>query len=180
MSLHHYPGALVANVWLKNGFRRHQTQWGEGTSYSDIEGLARAIALELCLSAARLDQDGVRFLRKQLDMTQAQLAEELGCTNQAIAKWEKGQVALPTAPARLLRLLVLRRIAPNLPLSAAVPPYAEPTPERLVFSYSANNGWRCAERVAGSAVEGNGEKEKCATRNVKGTGGAAEGVGRKR
>jgi DNA-binding transcriptional regulator YiaG len=146
MTLHHYRGALLQNVWLENGYQRHKTKWGEGTSYCDIEGLSKAIAIELCVSNHRLTGDGVRFLRRRLELSQDQLGAELGCTGQAIAKWEKGEVAMiPAASARLLRLIALAAIAPRITLSDALVEYNEEPPEKLVFSYSDETGWQCAE-----------------------------------
>lgn len=135
----------LPNVWLANGYRRHATKWGEGTSIDDMDGLAVAIALELCMSRHRLGGAAVRYLRKQLGMTQDELGSEFGCSGQAVAKWEKGETAdVPVASARLLRLLVLSRLAPSLALEQAVVAYDEPLPEKLVFSYSAESGWACA------------------------------------
>lgn len=146
MNLHHYRGALLRNVWLKDGFRIHQTKFGPGISYEDIDGLFRAITLELCLSRHQLTGDSVRFLRKRLEMTQEQLGSELGCTSQAVAKWEKNEVALiPVASARMLRLMVLARLAPSIALEQALQPYDETPPEKMVFAYSKEVGWHCAE-----------------------------------
>lgn len=145
MTLHHYHGALLQNVWLESGYQRHETKWGTGTSYTDVEGLAQAIAVELCISSHMLTGDAVRFLRRHLEMSQDQLGAELGCTAQAIAKWEKGDVAMiPVASARLLRLIVLAAIAPRITLADSLVEYNEPPPEKLVFSYSEECGWRCS------------------------------------
>ena len=146
MTLHHYRGALLSNVWLKDGFHAHETKFGAGTSYDDIEGLFSAITLELCLSNHQLSSESVRFLRKRIEMTQDELGSELGCSGQAIAKWEKGEVAcIPMAPARLLRLLVLARIEPSISLEQAISQYNESTPEKMVFTYATETGWQCAE-----------------------------------
>jgi DNA-binding transcriptional regulator YiaG len=146
MMLHHYRGALLRNVWLKDGFHTHETKFGVGTSYDDIEGLFSAITLELCLSNHQLNSESVRFLRKRLEMTQDELGIELGCSGQAIAKWEKGEVAsIPMAAARLVRLLALVRISPSISLERAISEYNESTPEKMVFTYSSETGWQCAE-----------------------------------
>jgi DNA-binding transcriptional regulator YiaG len=147
MSLHRYTGALLDNVWLQNGFRRHETKWGQGTSYEDTEGLFRAIALELCLSHHRLDATGFRFLRKYLELTQAEIGQEFGLSSQAVAKWEKGDIAIPVAEGRLLRLLVLRKIVPMLTIDQGLTQYDEPAPDKMVFAHSPEVGWHCAEHI---------------------------------
>lgn len=139
-------GCGLPNVWLESGYELHETKWGQTVSITDSDGLFRAITLELCLSDHELDGNGVRFLRKRLELTQSELGTSLGCSAQAVAKWEKGEVAtIPTAAARLLRLMALKHIAPTLTLEHALVPYSEPVPERLVFAYSADCGWACAE-----------------------------------
>lgn len=142
MSLYHYTGALLDNVWLEDGFTIHQTKFGTGVSYADLEGLFRAIALELCLSPAQLSPKAVRFLRKRLDISQQALGLELGCSAQAVAKWEKGQTQIPVAAARMLRVLVLAQLAPELAIHAATRPYGAPTPERMLFHYLDDYGWQ--------------------------------------
>lgn len=142
MKLHHYQGALLSNIWLESGFARHETKWGAGTSYCDLDGLFRAITIELCLSPNQLTGESVRFLRHRLEMTQGQLGKELDCSGQAVAKWEKGAVAsIPGAPARMLRLLALKSVAPQIRLDEAVADYNQPPLEMLVFRYSESHGW---------------------------------------
>lgn len=143
MTLHHYTGASLGNIWLDSGYERHETKWGQGTSYSDIDGLFRAITIELCTSPHRIEPEGVRFLRKRLSLTQEELGAELGCTGQAVAKWEKGETPLPVAAARLLRVLVLKAVLPDLPIGKALGPYGSPAADRLVFSFAPATGWAC-------------------------------------
>lgn len=151
MSLHHYQGIPLGNVWLENGFTIHQTKWGAGTSYSDLSGLFRTITLELCISNNQLTGEALRFLRTRLEMTQDQLGQELGCTGQAIAKWEKGEVvSIPVAPARLLRLLVLSRFAPEIKLVEALVSYNEQPKEKIVFTYSEVHGWQSKQHATSS------------------------------
>ena len=153
MTQHHYKGALLGKIWLENGYRRHTTKWGEGTSYDDLDGLSSAITNYLCLSPHQLVGEDVRYLRRRLDLTQDALGAELGVTGQAVAKWEKGDVAaIPMAAARLLRLLVLARTAPDQRLSAVLAEYNEPPPEKLVFRHSPEMGWQCADHHHGTVT----------------------------
>ena len=47
------------------------------------------------------------FLRKLLDLTQAELAVALGCDVQSVARWEKGKTDINGAADRLMRVLYL-------------------------------------------------------------------------
>ena len=46
-----------------------------------------------------------RRLRKQLGWTQTKTAKELGVVSNTVAKWERGEQAIPEPAARLLVLL---------------------------------------------------------------------------
>ena len=51
----------------------------------------------------------LRELRKELDMTQVQLADEIGVTSTAVALWERGERSISEPMAKLVRFLVLHR-----------------------------------------------------------------------
>lgn len=53
--------------------------------------------------------DGVARLRKQLGMTQAAFARELGVRQQTVSEWETGQYRPRGASVRLLRMLAEQR-----------------------------------------------------------------------
>lgn len=142
----HDKATGLTNIWLENGYQIHETKWGKGLSVENQEGLSDAIVIELCTSRHRLDGDSVRFLRRYIGLTQGQLGSELGCGDQAVAKWEKGEIAIvPIAPARLLRLLALKHLSPRMPIASALNEYDEETPEKMVFSYLQESGWQCAD-----------------------------------
>jgi DNA-binding transcriptional regulator YiaG len=54
------------------------------------------------------DARSVRGLRRHLDLTQAQLAEELGVRQQTVSEWETGQYAPRGASERLLTIVAER------------------------------------------------------------------------
>ncbi len=47
----------------------------------------------------------LRRIRRQLKLTQAQLAEEIGVTATSVARWEREERAISEPVARLVRLL---------------------------------------------------------------------------
>jgi DNA-binding transcriptional regulator YiaG len=58
--------------------------------------------------------DAVRSLRRQLGMTQEELAQSLGITVGTVSRWEKGRFR----PSRLARALIIQFArAHNLPLN---------------------------------------------------------------
>ncbi len=47
----------------------------------------------------------VRAMRRQLRLTQKQLAEMVGVTENSVARWERGELGIRESAARLMRLL---------------------------------------------------------------------------
>ena len=102
--MYHYTECGLNNVWLVNGFKDHETPYGKGVAIQDADGLHRVIALGLVNHKPRLSGGEFRFLRKELDLSQAALARVLGNDEQSVARWEKsGRV--PKMGERFLRAL---------------------------------------------------------------------------
>lgn len=87
--MYQYQECGLRNMWLVNGYDMHTTPYGDGVSIHDIEGLHRAIARGLVNKAAKLTGSELRFLRKQMGLSQAKLALILGNEDQTVALWEK-------------------------------------------------------------------------------------------
>lgn len=106
----HYKLCGLDDVYLVSGY-----DWipaGDGTCdlvVQDMDGLHRAIANCLVREKKALTGKEFRFLRKQLDMTQLELAIELGTTDQAVARWEKGDSRIPGPAATALRFYYLAK-----------------------------------------------------------------------
>lgn len=137
----HYKGCGLANVWLKSGYKAHETKYGTAYSYEDIDGLYRAITLHLCASRYEITADVLRFLRKRLCFSQGELGAELGYTSQAVAKWEKGTSNIPIAVTRLVRLLCLNKLSPCMTLHDAFESNNTLSEGRLEFEYT-NSVWK--------------------------------------
>ena len=102
--MYHYTECGLNNIWLVNGFKVHKTPYGKGVAIEDADGLHRVIALRLVNHKPRLSGGEFRFLRKELDLSQAALARVLGNDEQSVARWEKGGRA-PKMGERFLRAL---------------------------------------------------------------------------
>lgn len=105
--MHHYTESGLPYVWLADGYRLEPTAYGEALSIQDADGLHRAIARWVAESLPQLCGREVKFLRLELDCTQAELAGRLGATEQTVSLWERQpSKPIPAAADRLLRLLV--------------------------------------------------------------------------
>lgn len=109
----HYTACGLDDVYLLNGFTVEETDYGRGIAVDDVAGLHVAIGLHLVLHRKALSPKEFRFLRKQLDLTQDELAAQLGVTGQTVARWEKGETEVSGPADRLLRLFYVLSLVPR-------------------------------------------------------------------
>jgi DNA-binding transcriptional regulator YiaG len=110
--MYHYTECGLQNVWLRNGYRKEKTPHGPAVSFTDVAGLHRLIGRTLALRP-QLTGAEVRFLRKELSLSQAALAQMLGCTEQNVSLWER-RGRMPKVADRMLRLLYLEQLDGNV------------------------------------------------------------------
>ena len=115
---YHYTEGGLRNIWLANGYTLRKTKYGDGVAINDVDGLHRAIAHALA-NKSHLTGSEVRFLRKEMGMSQRGLGGLLGVTDQAVALWEK-KGRLPKTADRLLRLIYVEHEGGNVPIRATI------------------------------------------------------------
>lgn len=104
----HYKMCGLDNVWLLNGFAVEETAYGPGVRVEAADELHRVLARTIVQDKAAMSGPELRFLRKLMGLSQNGLAQLLGCNNQRVARWEKGQTAaIDPSADRLMRMLVL-------------------------------------------------------------------------
>ena len=107
--MHHYTMCGLDYVYLRSGFRIHETDYGTGISIERADGLDRAIAGVIVTSHARLRGQEVRFLRSLLGYSQTELANELGLKRLTVARWEgASKTPIQGTADRALRIIVAR------------------------------------------------------------------------
>lgn len=101
--LFHYNICGLDNIYLKGGFTISENK----TSYSidEVEELHDCIAMSLIKGTHDLNGKELKFLRKELSLTQSQVAKLMGSDVQAVARWEKG--TKNSIADRLIRTLYL-------------------------------------------------------------------------
>jgi DNA-binding transcriptional regulator YiaG len=100
----------LPNVYLLNGVKiQHDADYGELVSIDHLPDLFMAIAFNLVRKPDRLTGAEMRFLRKRMGATQAELANELWVSEQTVANYEKGKTE-PGPADRALRFLFLAHV----------------------------------------------------------------------
>jgi DNA-binding transcriptional regulator YiaG len=102
-----YEACGLDNIWLVDGFQIIEHHGEQLILPEDVEGLHRAIALHLAMFRKPLAGREIRFIRRAIDMTQAEFAHSLGVTSQTVARWEKDQVGIRSPEERLLRFTAI-------------------------------------------------------------------------
>jgi DNA-binding transcriptional regulator YiaG len=95
-----------------SGVSEEETDYGPMMQIENINGLHHAIGLHIVEKEEPMNGSEFRFLRKQMRLTQSQLAKEFSnISDQTIANYEKGKTALVLADA-LMRERYLRWVLP--------------------------------------------------------------------
>jgi DNA-binding transcriptional regulator YiaG len=106
--MYHYTESGLRNIWLVNGYLVKRTSYGKAVSIRDLEGLHRYIGSVVARQPG-LSGPELRFLRKEMGMSQRALAEFVGTSEQNISLWERrGRV--PQAADRIIKLAYLETI----------------------------------------------------------------------
>lgn len=114
--MYHYTESGLDNVWLENGFHERNTPYGKAVSIEDVDGLHAILALRISHKQGRITGKEFRFLRCQLELSQASLAKLMGLTEQAVSLWERtGKV--PKHADSFVRLLVLAKLDGKQPVA---------------------------------------------------------------
>lgn len=93
------------DVYLLNGFKRFESVRGTSVAIHGVDTLHRAIGLFLCRRRKELSGKELRFLRREMLMSQVTLAHLLDVTEQTIHRWEAGKCRAPKAAENIVRLL---------------------------------------------------------------------------
>jgi transcriptional regulator with XRE-family HTH domain len=107
-----YTACGLDNIYLTNGVEILPTPDSSAVTISNLDGLQRAIGLYIVEKQEPMSGPEFRFLRKQMKLTQVDLAARMRISNQTIANYEKENTTLgPAEP--LMRLIYLLHVMPS-------------------------------------------------------------------
>ena len=107
--MYHYTESGLRNIWLKNGYVVKETPYGKAVSIQDVEGLHRLIGT-IISQRPKLTGAELRFIRKELGLSQKALGAFVGTSEQNVSLWERrGRV--PQAADRVIKLAYLETIS---------------------------------------------------------------------
>jgi DNA-binding transcriptional regulator YiaG len=115
---YHYKACGLDNIYLLNGYDIEEHDGEQHVFVRHADELHKAIGRQIVTKRKGLTGQEIRFLRNTLDLTQSELASELGNNAQSIARWEKGQVDVPGGAEKLLRVFFFAKLATQDELEA--------------------------------------------------------------
>jgi len=109
----HYKDCGLDNIYLLNGFDWETHDGEEYVSITDIDELHRAIGIHIVLARKAPSSKEIRFLRNEMDISQAELGKVFGVSDQSVARWEKGHTEIPGTAVFSLKLYYLISLVPE-------------------------------------------------------------------
>jgi putative transcriptional regulator len=107
-----YRACGLDYVYLLNGVTQRHTAYGAMVSIENVHALHHAIGLQIVENAQTIVGAEFRFLRKQMGLSQRELASRMHTSDQTVANYEKGKTEPGPADA-FLRIYYLLHILPG-------------------------------------------------------------------
>jgi len=140
----HYTDCGLDDVYLVSGYEIARTPHGEGLSIKNLDELHKAIGCTLAKQKKVLSSKELRFLRRQMDLTQSDLGKLLGLSSQQVARWEKGESEISGPADLLVRAFFIQYAGGTLDLQALASFLEEmdaPMNEKMCFE-NTSQVWR--------------------------------------
>ena len=83
----------------------------------NIHGLHRAIASSIVAHSSGISPEELRFLRTEMGMTQAELAQVVHREHQTVGRWERGEKAIDPTSEAFIRKLAIEKLGLEVTLS---------------------------------------------------------------
>ena len=110
MNPYHYTECGLDNIIIEADFIAIDDQGEEVVTIPAIGHLHNIIAQGLIAQENALSGTEIRFLRTEMGMTQAELAQLLHRDTQTVGRWERGAVALDATPDIVIRQLAAEKL----------------------------------------------------------------------
>lgn len=140
----HYTDCGLDSIYLLNGFTKSVHDGEEYTSIKDIDGLHRAIGMQIVMDKKAPTGREIRFLRDEMHVSQAELGVRLSVSDQSVARWEKGHTDIPGTAVLSIKVLYLFSLLPEPLREAAISKFLsalgrlaedDETGDKLVLTY---------------------------------------------
>jgi len=142
--MYHYTESGLRNIYLSNGYKTFRDDDGTAVSIAHADDLHRAIGRSLA-SKPHLTGTELRYLRKEMGLSQKRLADLIGTSEQTVSLWER-RGRMPKGYDRLVKLLYVEFLDGNVKVQAWIERLIELDlhhQDRVVFQ-TTKSGWKLA------------------------------------
>lgn len=111
---YHYTECGLDNVFLLSGYDQIERNGEMATSIHDIDDLHDCILETLARKKALLTPQEIRFVRREMNLTQVRLGNLIGSKGQCVGRWEKlngENTPIPVPHDLLIKVMVLDHLA---------------------------------------------------------------------
>ena len=156
-----YPHFTFPNLFLLNGYREIETHDGLVLEYEQEDALEQFIRHLVVRKPERLKGWDLRFLRRGLGLSQADLGVQVDRDAQTIARWEKSNEAIPSAVDLTIRIRFAARFEPQMSTKEIVA-YVDGKGPKLATSIYLRltiDGWRIEPEPKVKFARGNADSD---------------------
>lgn len=112
-----YQHFALDNLYLTNGYREMQTNYGIEREYDREEELEQCVRRLLLRKPEPLRGWDLRFLRRGLELSQADFGKMVDRDAQTVARWEKSAELVPKFVDLMIRARFAERFEPKIELA---------------------------------------------------------------
>nr|WP_010400346.1 helix-turn-helix domain-containing protein [Paracoccus sp. TRP] len=110
MNAYHYTESGLANVYIEGLDPMIDDEGDEVIQIPAINELHRAIAQGIVCHKKGMSPEELRFLRTEMGLTQAELAQLVHRDKQSVGRWERGECPMEGAVETVVRSLAIERL----------------------------------------------------------------------
>lgn len=148
--MYHYTESGLGNVYLRGGYNTLEIDGEEAVSIHDLAGLHKVIGQDIVRKSPMLTGDEIRFLRKEMDLTQSSFAAIISVSEDTIRGWEKGRTDVTGPADKLIRGIYVEHFDGNSGLRQIIEDISRLNREiaederRMNFEENADGFWQVA------------------------------------
>ena len=116
MSDYHYTECGLNNVFIEGALKFGDGAGEASVTIPAIGQLHRVIAEGIVMHPAKMSGQELRFLRAEMGLTQAQLAEIVKVSLLTVSRWERNETPVNDAAEMLVRLHSVEKLGLNVDL----------------------------------------------------------------
>jgi len=111
--MYHYTESGLNNVYLRGGYNTIEIDGEEAVSIHDLAGLHKVIGQRIIRKSPSLTGEEIRFLRKEMNLTQASFAGVISVSEDTIRGWENGRTHVTGPADKLIRGVYVEHLDGN-------------------------------------------------------------------